>query len=157
MGVRTNLETGEQVAHVIECNPRVHSQMSVFATANEQIDLGRAMLPASISTPQEVPLQPSHGRRTFWFWNELLKCVPNNFVTRYRSDASWIQCILDVCALPQRLCTEDDGDFVVDDPAPFIMRNHFQPVVLLTHTLRAGRQWKKIDFNIGKVVEVNGD
>eukprot|EP00450_Noctiluca_scintillans_P039709 CAMPEP_0194477082 /NCGR_PEP_ID=MMETSP0253-20130528/857_1 /TAXON_ID=2966 /ORGANISM="Noctiluca scintillans" /LENGTH=583 /DNA_ID=CAMNT_0039316005 /DNA_START=66 /DNA_END=1817 /DNA_ORIENTATION=+ len=159
--VRTDLKTGQARAHVIECNPRVHSQMSVFASEFEQMELGRAMMMSACGAAQPAaPLQPLHGRVTFWFWNELLKCVPNNFVMRYGSEEPMsIRTRLAnlLFTLPRRLYLEDDGDFAIDDCVPFIMRNHFQPVVLLLGTLRAGRQWKKIDFNIGKVVEVNGD
>merc|ERR1711968_107302 len=155
--VRTNTKTGYSQAHVIECNPRVHSQMSVFLTEREQMELGKAMLPCTRGElVRPNPLLPKDGRITFWFWNELLKLVPNNFLTQYGSDEyrSFMQRITDaLVALPRRLLLEDEADFAADDWMPFFMRNHFQPLVLLFDTLIAGREWKKIDFNIGKVVE----
>jgi len=36
------------------------------------------------------------------------------------------------------------------------MINFFQVPMLLVDTLIAGRPWKKIDFQIGKVVELGG-
>ena len=45
----------------------------------------------------------------------------------------------------------------MSDPLPFLVRNHVQVVVRLLASLRTGIEWKKLDFAIGKVVEVGGD
>ena len=51
---------------------------------------------------------------------------------------------------------EADG-WLPRDPLPLLIKNHVQVVVRLLATLRTGVEWKKIDFAIGKVVEVGGD
>ena len=43
------------------------------------------------------------------------------------------------------------------DPFPFVAKNHIQVPSRLLATIRTGVEWKKIDFAIGKVVEVGGD
>jgi len=43
------------------------------------------------------------------------------------------------------------------DPLPFLLRNHLQLPMLLLDTLAENNEWKKLDFNIGKVVEKGGD
>jgi len=50
-----------------------------------------------------------------------------------------------------------EGDFWHRDPVPFFAKNHIQVPSRLMATIRSGVEWKKIDFCIGKVVEVNGD
>merc|ERR1712203_32873 len=47
-----------------------------------------------------------------------------------------------------------EGDFWIKDISPFIVKNHVQIPSRLLATLRTGVEWKKIDFAIGKVVEV---
>lgn len=55
------------------------------------------------------------------------------------------------------LATEREADFDAEDPLPFLLRNHFQLPGLLWGTMVQGTPWKKLDFCIGKVVELNGD
>ena len=43
-----------------------------------------------------------------------------------------------------------------DDPWPFLLLHHLQVPSLLARSLAAGRDWVKVDFNIGKIVEVGG-
>ena len=43
------------------------------------------------------------------------------------------------------------------DPLPMIIANHVQLPCLLLGNAWRGNPWKKVDFAIGKVVEVNGD
>ncbi len=50
-----------------------------------------------------------------------------------------------------------EGDFWNRDPLPFLVKNHVQVASRLLATLRTGVEWKKVDFAIGKVVEVGGD
>merc|ERR1712085_179735 len=50
-----------------------------------------------------------------------------------------------------------EGDFWDFDPLPFLAKTHMQVASRLLATIRTGAEWKKIDFCIGKVVEVGGD
>jgi len=50
-----------------------------------------------------------------------------------------------------------EADMWEKDPVPFLAKNHLQVPVRLLATIRTGVEWKKIDFAIGKVVEVGGD
>ena len=49
-----------------------------------------------------------------------------------------------------------DPIFDPEDMLPFYMINFFQMSMLLFDTAVANRPWKKIDFQIGKVVELGG-
>ena len=49
-----------------------------------------------------------------------------------------------------------DPIFDPEDMLPFIMIHFFQMPFLLLDTFVAHRPWKKIDFQIGKVVELGG-
>jgi hypothetical protein len=50
-------------------------------------------------------------------------------------------------------------DAVLDwrDPLPFLMLHHWHVPLLLLRDMRERRGWLKIDFNIGKLVQVGGD
>ena len=50
-----------------------------------------------------------------------------------------------------------DAIFAWDDPLPFFVEHHVQVPWLLLRSLVEGRPWLRIDFNIGKLVEVGGD
>ncbi|MFM7368238.1 MAG: ATP-grasp enzyme, partial [Sphaerospermopsis kisseleviana] len=44
-----------------------------------------------------------------------------------------------------------------DDPLPFLMVHHWQIVLLLLQNMVKLKGWVRIDFNIGKLVEIGGD
>ena len=65
---------------------------------------------------------------------------------------------------PNRLLTSLKGllrgkDAIFDwrDPLPFLFVHHLQIPTLLLRDLREQRGWKRIDFNIGKLVQAGGD
>ncbi|MEG3845297.1 ATP-grasp enzyme, partial [Microcoleus sp. herbarium14] len=47
--------------------------------------------------------------------------------------------------------------FEWDDPLPFLMVHHWQIPLLLWGNLQNPNEWIRIDFNIGKLVEIGGD
>merc|ERR1711988_31163 len=129
------------VAYPIECNPRVHSQCSVFLETKE---FGRALMDPEFSGCINGS---SESKPVFWLYNELFKCLPD-WLFHYGSPDKefWA-----------RLVSERDADLDLDDPLPFFMRNHYQLPMLLARTMRSGNYWKKLDFCIGKVVQMGGD
>ena len=60
-------------------------------------------------------------------------------------------------AFATMLLTQRDAQLDGYDPLPFIVTNHVQLPLLLTRNVWRGNPWKKCDFAIGKIVEVNGD
>ena len=50
-----------------------------------------------------------------------------------------------------------DAVFDWSDPLPFLVLHHVQIPLLLWRSLLQGKDWVKIDFNIGKLVEPAGD
>ena len=59
--------------------------------------------------------------------------------------------------LLERLIGEREAVFDAADPLPFLALNHLQLPWLLLGTMARGTPWKKLDFAIGKVVELGGD
>ena len=93
---------------------------------------------------QDVPtVRPSAtGRPTYWLYHELWRMI--------RRPAS----------IPERLgvvLRGTDAIFDLDDPLPFLLVHHLQILALLWRNLLEGREWVRIDFNIGKLVEPAGD
>ena len=81
-----------------------------------------------------------------------MKCLPDamfNYGAASSSNQLWV--------LMKRVCNEREANFDPEDPMPFFMLNHFQLPGLLLDTMIRGTPWKKLDFAIGKVVELNGD
>ncbi|MCW3038723.1 MAG: ATP-grasp fold domain protein DUF201-type, partial [Solirubrobacterales bacterium] len=121
--------------YAIECNPRTHSAITMF---HDHPGLAAAYLdPAA---PEIRPLPTS--RPTHWLYHELWQLLA-------RPGGRW--------ARLRRLARGKDAIFAWDDPLPFLMVHHVQIPWLLFGNLRRRKDWVKIDFNIGKLVEAAGD
>jgi predicted ATP-grasp superfamily ATP-dependent carboligase len=123
----------------IECNPRTHSAITMFYNHPQvaQAYLG--------DQPFPEPLQPlPSSKPTYWLYHELWRLI---------NVRSWGQ-------LKERLAIITQGKdaiFSVNDPLPFLMVHHWQIPLLLLKNLRQLKGWIRIDFNIGKLVEIGGD
>ncbi len=126
--------------YAIECNPRTHSAITMF-------DDSVAMAHAYLGEPLNVsPVQPSpRSRATYWIYHELWRLLTAG---------------MSLAAMRARLSVMATGrDAVFDwrDPWPFFMLHHWQIPLLLLRDVREQRGWLKIDFNIGKLVQLGGD
>ncbi|MEM1334865.1 MAG: ATP-grasp enzyme [Actinomycetota bacterium] len=122
-------------ALAIECNPRPHSAITLF---HGHPDLARAHLDDDLDTIVPLP----DARPTYWWHQELWRLAT------------------DPRTAPARLRELSRGrDALLDphDPLPFLLVPHLQIASLLVGALRRGTDWVKIDINIGKLVEPDGD
>jgi len=138
-----------QKIYPLECNPRIHSQCAVFIGKPE---FGLAVL--SEDWEEGFTLVPdSSAPHVFWLYNELFKILPQCLFPGYRK-------FTDNCCignLMHLIKTGRDSDLDLADPAPFLLRNHLQLPMLLFDTFWNNIPWVKLDFCIGKVVELGGD
>jgi hypothetical protein len=133
------IEDEEGVPYPIECNPRIHTQSCVFLDGN----LGGCVL------DDTAPPEPSSDSKPiYWFFNEFFKVLIPGYYGR--SAEGW-------AGLARMLITERDAQFTMSDPYPFIHTNLVQIPLLLLGAMVRGAHWKKVDFAIGKVVELGGD
>jgi predicted ATP-grasp superfamily ATP-dependent carboligase len=126
--------------YAIECNPRTHSAITMFYNHPDvaKAYLDRSHLPAAIQ-----PLQSS--RPTYWIYHEIWRLVTHLHSPR----ATWQR--LNIIAKGK------DAIFDWADPLPFLLVHHWQIPLLLLKNLRQSKGWVRIDFNIGKLVELGGD
>ena len=169
-----NGSPGETEVLPIECNCRVHSQLSVFSTSQVgRVVLGAALLGVNLAdcvdhnnNPRKnsgqfpMPLQSNFNLspllslssqaagKTYHFADELFKLlkIPNYGHQRITTSP-----------LGQAANEMKDADLDLYDPLPFFLKIHLQIPSLLVHNLNSGKLWKKIDFCIGKVVELDGE
>ncbi|MEG4443669.1 ATP-grasp domain-containing protein [Microcoleus sp. AT9_B5] len=126
--------------YAIECNPRTHSAITMFYN---HPDVAKAYLEPD-PLPQTVqPLASS--RPTYWIYHEIWRLV-----THLRSPNQ-------VSERLQIIAQGKDAIFEWDDPLPFLMVHHWQIPLLLWGNLQNPKEWIRIDFNIGKLVEIGGD
>ena len=93
----------------------------------------------------EEPITPlTNSKPTYWLYHEIWR------LTGIRS-------ISDFQAWSKKITTGTDAIFKLNDPLPFLMNPHWQISLLLVQNLRKLKDWVKIDFNIGKLVEIGGD
>jgi len=129
------IESADGTPYAIECNPRTHSAITLF---DDPVALSRAYLDDCAPT-----LTPAVGSRaTYWLYHELWRLARAPWQVRER----W-----------RVLRTGRDAILDVRDPLPFLLVHHLQIPSLLLGNLVRGRDWLRIDFNIGKLVEPAGD
>ncbi|TAE46446.1 MAG: ATP-grasp enzyme [Oscillatoriales cyanobacterium] len=126
--------------YAIECNPRTHSAITMFYN---HPDVAKAYLDRE-SLPQTVqPLASS--RPTYWIYHEIWRLVTNLSSPKLVSERLQI------------IAQGKDAIFDWNDPLPFLMVHHWQIPLLLWGNLQKPKEWIRIDFNIGKLVEIGGD
>ena len=128
------IEAHDGHVYAIECNPRTHSAITMFhdhpGVAAAYLDDGHPLI-----TPR------SGARPTYWIYHEMWRLITQP------GRAARLRTILN----------GKDAIFTWRDPLPYLMVHHLQIPALLIDNLRRRRGWTKIDFNIGKLVEVGGD
>lgn len=135
------LQTEDGTVYPIECNPRIHSAITMF---HDHPGLADAYL-KDAENENEPPVTPlAASKPTYWLYHELWR------LTEIRS---WQQ----LQAWWQKISRGTDAIFQVDDPLPFLTVHHWQIPLLLLNNLRRFKGWMRIDFNIGKLVELGGD
>lgn len=133
------IEAEDGTVYAIECNPRTHSAITMFYNHPGVADayLGTEPLPE--------PLQPlPSSKPTYWLYHEIWRL---NEIRSWHQLQTWVKNIL----------RGTDAIFDVNDPLPFLTVHHWQIPLLLLDNLRKLRGWIRIDFNIGKLVELGGD
>ena len=126
--------------YAIECNPRTHSAITMFY---DHPEVAAAYLGGALSESPIAPLPSS--RPTYWLYHELWRLFaslgsPKRVIERLRVIARGKDAVLDW-----------------RDPLPFLMLHHWHIPLLLLHDVRERRGWLRIDFNIGKLVQMGGD
>ena len=125
--------------YAIECNPRTHSAITMFynhpGVANAY--LGKELLPE--------PLQPlANSKPTYWTYHEIWRLTG---IRSLKQLQNWIRTMV----------RGKDAILEINDPLPFLMVHHWQIPLLIWDNLRRLQGWVKIDFNIGKIVQLGGD
>ena len=129
------IETDDGRLYAIECNPRTHSAITMFYN---HPDVAAAYMQNGF--PAIIPLATS--RPTYWIYHEVWRLLthPTRAVSRLRTIAEG-----------------KDAIFDWSDPLPFLLVHHLQIPSLLVKNLVHFKDWIRIDFNIGKLVEPAGD
>ena len=133
------IQAEDGTVYAIECNPRTHSAITMFynhpGVAAAYLD----------NEPLPAPLQPlPTSKPTYWTYHEVWRL-------------NEVRSLSDLGRWWQTLRRGKDAIFEPDDPLPFLMVHHWQIPLLLLDNLRRAAGWIRIDFNIGKLVELGGD
>lgn len=133
------IQVEDGTVYAIECNPRTHSAITMFYNHPGVAD-------AYLSKePLAEPLQPlPDSKPTYWLYHEVWRL---NEIRSLQQLQTWVKNIL----------RGKDAIFATNDPMPFLMVHHWQITLLLLDNLRRLGGWVRIDFNIGKLIELGGD
>jgi predicted ATP-grasp superfamily ATP-dependent carboligase len=126
--------------YAIECNPRTHSAITMFYN---HPDVAKAYLEKQ---PLRTEIQPlPSSRPTYWIYHEIWRLVTH----LHSLPEAWRRLNI--------IVRGKDAIFDWADPLPFLLVHHWQIPLLLLKNLRQSKGWIRIDFNIGKLVELGGD
>lgn len=132
----------------IECNPRTHTAITTFYNTTRLAEsyLAKEDIPEKQSAHKpSVSIVPKpDAKPTYWLAHEL-----HRIVNPLPGETS-------VHAL-KRIWNGKEAVYEPSDSWPFFMLHYVHIPYLLLGVLRRGNKWKRIDFNIGKIVEVGGD
>ena len=135
------IQTTDGAVYPIECNPRTHSAITMFYN---HPGLASAYL-NDRSQNLESPIVPLPGSKpTYWLYHELWRLTE---IKSWSGLQAWTQ----------RILKGKDAIFQMNDPLPFLAVPHWQITLLLLKSLGQFKDWVRIDFNIGKLVEPSGD
>jgi predicted ATP-grasp superfamily ATP-dependent carboligase len=128
------IQADDGQVYAIECNPRTHSAITMF--------YDHPGLAAAYLDPGAPAVKPTAASRpTYWIYHELWRLITGP----------------DRGARLAVIRRGKDAIFDWNDPMPFLMVHHLQIPWLLAGNLIRGKDWIRIDFNIGKLVEPAGD
>lgn len=134
------IQTEDGTVYPIECNPRLHSAITMF---HDHPGVAEAYL--SDGEENEAPIGPlPDSKPTYWTYHELWRLLSIRSLPEFQ--AWWT-----------KMTQGTDAVLQPDDPLPFFMLHNWQIPLLLIDNLRRLKGWVKIDFNIGKLVELGGD
>ncbi|BAZ46463.1 hypothetical protein NIES4102_34950 [Chondrocystis sp. NIES-4102] len=134
------IQTTEGTVYPIECNPRLHSAITMF---HDHPGVARAYL--TDGAPTEAAITPlPDSKPTYWTYHELWRLLN---IRSFGELKAWLH----------KITTGTDAILQPSDPLPFLMLHNWQIPLLLLDNLRRLKGWVKIDFNIGKLVELGGD
>ena len=128
------IEAASGNVYAIECNPRTHSAITTFHNH-------RQLASAYLEEGHPVVTPVAGARPTYWIYHEMWRLLTQ------RGRRARLTGILH----------GQDAIFASWDPLPYFMVHHLQIPALLIDNLLHRRGWLKIDFNIGKLVERDGD
>jgi len=133
------IESVDGIVYAIECNPRTHSAITMFYNHPGVADAYLSQVSLSET------LQPlANSKPTYWLYHELWRLIK---IRSFSQFWTWFK----------NLLRGKDAIYQLNDPLPFLAVPHWQITLLLLQNLRQLRGWVKIDFNIGKLVELDGD
>lgn len=134
------IQTESGIVYPIECNPRLHSAITMF---HDHPGVAKAYLADDYA--DEFPIEPlPNSRPTYWTYHELWRLLS-------------VRSISELAAWWRKVTQGTDAVLEPADPLPFLMLHNWQIPLLLIDNLRRLKGWVKIDFNIGKLVELGGD
>ncbi|MEC4983184.1 MAG: ATP-grasp domain-containing protein [Oscillatoria sp. PMC 1068.18] len=135
------LQAEDGTVYPVECNPRIHSAITMF---HDHPGVANAYL-ADAQSEDEAPIEPlTESKPTYWLYHELWRLL--NIRSREELK-TW----------SEKITQGTDAMFTAEDPLPFLMVHHWQIPLLLLQNLLKLKGWIRIDFNIGKLVELGGD
>ena len=134
------IEAEDGNVYAIECNPRTHSAITIF---HDQLEKAADAYLGQESIAEPLQALPN-SKPTYWTYHEFWRL---NEIRSFSQLGNWIK----------NMWRGTDAIYKFDDALPFLMVHHWQITLLLLKNLFKLKTWTRIDFNIGKLVQLDGD
>lgn len=166
-------ETGVHLGlRVIECNPRAHTAVVLFAARSQELtEAYLSALPSNIDGDghydpnpiqqqslsngsngnQEMIVTPRENQPVvYWIGHEIVTLL---FLPFVQGDFSLSKYLINIATLLQRILFWTDGMFAIWDPLPLWWLYHvYWPGILMACAL-TGRKWSRLNVSTGRILE----
>ncbi|GAB0137959.1 hypothetical protein EsDP_00006209 [Epichloe bromicola] len=153
-GTTTETTTDKPVVYPIECNPRVHTAVLLFAQTPRLVDEYLSVLePGAADGGEHEALYPLRPHRVYWMGQDLVESVVYPaYETFVLGTVGLGQLARSIASFMGRVRHWKDGIFEIWDPLPFWWTYHVQWPLLFLRYLFKGR-WHKANVSTGKLFE----
>ncbi|KAI0423711.1 carbamoylphosphate synthase large subunit [Xylaria sp. FL1042] len=169
MVMKGNKDGSKKTIYAIECNPRAHTAVVLFAQQGPEMrDMVRAYLSA-IEEPQDSSLDanvvcqqksgwekmlvtpPRVCRSRYWLGNDIVSLLLYPILRLITGSAGFMDVLASSLIFLGHLCTWKEGSFELWDPLPaLVLYNIYWPLTILSAWWQ-GRHWSRINVSTTKM------
>ncbi|KAF2134239.1 hypothetical protein P153DRAFT_307257 [Dothidotthia symphoricarpi CBS 119687] len=141
---------GELSFYPIECNPRAHTAVVLFAQTPEMADAYLSIF--GKSTLESVPVFPRAPTYSYyWIGHDLIEFVLLPILEFLFAKGAWDSVVRGIKTFLYHVVYWRDGTFALEDPLPFFVLYHLYWPARFVESLRLGKGWSRINVSTTKM------
>jgi catechol O-methyltransferase len=149
---KQELMSSQPRLYPIECNPRAHTAVVLFAGTQTMVDSYMSLLDGDTASSLVTPAQMG-GYKYYWIGHDLFTKILLPTMALVSLQASLRETMLHYLTFVSHLLFWYDGTFALWDPWPWWWLYHVYWPLRLFSYMRSGRKWSRINVSTTKVFE----